>query len=413
MADVIPFPARPPAIASAAGNIPVIETCSPRDGIQWSHGSSEVIGYRPFGIFRTTLAMLVIVQHVGHVGPKADWGSWATGSIAVLMFFTLSGFVMTEAAVKFYRGRPVAFAMNRFLRIAPLYVISLALSIGAILLALRMAPTYLPNDLVPYTGAELFSRGNLACNAIAFMPGPCDNAAFFVPYVWALRVEVLFYIVVAAAVFIGQWSVRAAVAVASLVATAMFACAIIGFGPSAFSFVPYFVFGIALYFVATKPARTSLVASVAAFLLCIWTTVATVMPGFLSHKTISFETSVFHVALFSLLTLVMVLLMNARVPRFSKTIDRKIGDLSYPIYLQQYAILVLASVFLPQSYWTIALVFPAALLIAWITDWVAERPLRLVRDAVRGQKLESSTGRNSAVKRRANRSGSVTEHMSG
>src|SRR5690242_14321699 len=102
-----------------------------------------VMPYRPFGTLRTLLALLVLLQHVGHVGPiemQANW-SWATGSVAVLVFFVLSGFVITEAAENTYWKRPLRFAANRALRIIPQYVMSLALSISAIAMAAALIPS--------------------------------------------------------------------------------------------------------------------------------------------------------------------------------------------------------------------------------------------------------------------------------
>ena len=77
--------------------------------------------YRPFGTLRTALAGLVMLHHFGiHLaGPDlaAALRQVDLGRLAVVVFFVLSGFVITEAAVTFYSGRPIAFASNRLLRI--------------------------------------------------------------------------------------------------------------------------------------------------------------------------------------------------------------------------------------------------------------------------------------------------------
>lgn len=359
---------------------------APRAPERGTAGEKPIV-YRPFGILRTVLALLVIVQHVGHVGPDVGKGAWAPGSIAVLLFFALSGFVITEAAAQFYARRPVAFAVNRFLRIAPQYAISLVLSIAAIALALYLHPGFLPNALVPHSVGDLFNSRNLGCNAVAFLPGPCNDAAFFVPYVWALRVEVLFYAVAGLGIWVARYDRGAAIAVVTLAASAMYLCALRGVGPSAFSYVPYFAFGVALYAAATRPSTLTRALAAIAFAVSLWTTVAMAMPGFMSGKTISAAESLFHVVLFSTLSVVLVVLSMTRVSTRFGRLDRTIGNLSYPIYLQQYCILVVALVLLPRSYWTMAAVFPAALLVAWITDWLAERPLRIVRDRIRGRDL--------------------------
>ena len=46
--------------------------------------------------------------------------------------------------------------------------------------------------------------------------------------------------------------------------------------------------------------------------------------------------------------------------------------------------------FLPQSYWTVAAVFVATLVVASLTDIAVEIPLRVLRDRIRGRKLTDS-----------------------
>jgi peptidoglycan/LPS O-acetylase OafA/YrhL len=74
-----------------------------------------------------------------------------------------------------------------------------------------------------------------------------------------------------------------------------------------------------------------------------------------------------------------------------RKVDRRLGDLSFPIYLQQYTVLVISAAFLPVSYWTVALVFTGALAIAWVSDVLLESPLRMVRDRIRGRSLRLET----------------------
>lgn len=91
------------------------------------------VSYRPFEIFRTLLAFLVLLQHIGHAGP-ADMiiGRYVTGSIAVIVFFNLSGFCITEAADQFYRWRTWAFPANRAIRILPQYFVAVIATFATI-----------------------------------------------------------------------------------------------------------------------------------------------------------------------------------------------------------------------------------------------------------------------------------------
>lgn len=72
---------------------------------------------RHFSVFCFLLAILVFLQHyLANLAPQplaTATLSYGFGSVAVLIFFCLSGFVITEAAVEFYRATPGAFMTNR------------------------------------------------------------------------------------------------------------------------------------------------------------------------------------------------------------------------------------------------------------------------------------------------------------
>ena len=71
------------------------------------------IVYRPFGTMRLFLALLVMLQHYVQWCYPTSMQQFLMpiepGSVAVLVFFFLSGFVITEAAELIYQGRPGAF----------------------------------------------------------------------------------------------------------------------------------------------------------------------------------------------------------------------------------------------------------------------------------------------------------------
>ena len=98
--------------------------------------AGSVYQYRYFGSFRLLLATLVMAQHFGaDLAPAplaAALAPYMTGSVAVLVFFALSGFVITEAVDSVYRGRPVPFLTNRLLRIVPHFLLAVvAFDVGA------------------------------------------------------------------------------------------------------------------------------------------------------------------------------------------------------------------------------------------------------------------------------------------
>jgi peptidoglycan/LPS O-acetylase OafA/YrhL len=90
--------------------------------------------YRPFGTFRLILALFVVCQHfVANAAPVgnlyATFLPYELGSLAVLVFFCLSGFVITEAVDQVYARKPAAYLINRFLRIVPHFVVAVVISI--------------------------------------------------------------------------------------------------------------------------------------------------------------------------------------------------------------------------------------------------------------------------------------------
>ena len=349
--------------------------------------------YRPFGTLRTLLALLVLLQHVGHVGPadvQANW-TWATGSVAVLVFFVLSGFVITEAAENIYWNRPLRFAANRALRIMPQYVMSLGLSIGAIAMASAQTPSFLPNKLVPYPADQILSIDNIIANFFMILPGYGQDRPPLIPYVWALRVEVLFYGFLAFALWIGAYQRRLSYVTLLIVAALMFAAALNQKGPGLFGFVPYFALGIAAYHATRAPSWLSYGIVSALFALCLWTCIEMSMPSFLPARQLTKAHNTVHFILFFILTLTFLILIPVKLPTSWSRIDQRIGDLSFPLYLQQYVVLVLAYALLPTSYWTVAAVIALSFAVAWLTDLFVEAPIRLLRDQIRGRPIKTDT----------------------
>lgn len=345
--------------------------------------------YRPFGTFRTLLALLVVAQHVGPLGPTGmDWTVWATGSTAVLAFFALSGFVITEAAELFYQGRPGAFALNRGIRIVPQYLLALALSVAAVALAAHHRPGLFPNELVTGSSAQMMAPGNLATNLVAILPGTKDQH-LFVPYAWALRAEIAFYGLLAGTIWLAARKRGTAYPILALAGGAIFAAFLAGKGPGLFQFVPYFAYGVVAYFATARQSPALYAIAGGLFGLCLWTALAISIPSAFAWRRYSPAESVAHATLLTMLLATPLILSRFELPARWQRVDRRIGDLSYPIYLQQIAVLVLVSAFLPRGYASVVVAFMAALATGWVSDRALERALRRVRDRVRGRRLEA------------------------
>ena len=230
---------------------------------------TDRIVYRPLGAYRALLAGMVAAHHYAiHLAPgygKAVVQSLELGRMAVLLFFVLSGFVICEAVATFYQGRPIQFIANRMLRIVPPFAAVLAASCvieGALLASGLLHPL----EGGPVSAADL-GPGNCLGNLLSILPGL--DASVLRPrydidrYIWAIRVEVVFYLVVfgcaaltawrggqrreRAGLGLGTWLGLAGLtlSVSSVAAKAA------GHGTGAFEFAPYFTLGGAWFYIVS------------------------------------------------------------------------------------------------------------------------------------------------------------------
>jgi peptidoglycan/LPS O-acetylase OafA/YrhL len=137
-----------------------------------------------FGIFRCLLALMVVVQHLG--------GAHTLGSYAVFGFYILSGYLMTSIMHKQYgysakgMGR---YAINRFLRIYPMYFLSIAITLVLLFVWGNSSLTAFHDCVyLPQTATEILRN--------IFMVFSVTDCPRLTPPSWALAVEVCFYILI-------------------------------------------------------------------------------------------------------------------------------------------------------------------------------------------------------------------------
>jgi len=137
-----------------------------------------------FGTYRTLLALMVVTQHLA--------GIHVLGAYAVFGFYILSGYLMTSI-LHFNYGYSCAgvgrYALNRFLRIYPMYWVSICCS--AILIAILGAnyvAAYHEAMFIPRTVYEYFKN--------IFLFFPTVESPRLTPSAWALTVELCFYILI-------------------------------------------------------------------------------------------------------------------------------------------------------------------------------------------------------------------------
>ncbi len=359
--------------------------------------------YRLFGIFRLLLALMVVVQHSLELTFPPELAAalepLEVGSVAVLMFFVLSGFIVTEAASTIYRGRPVEFIANRILRIYPTYLIALlcALALYA-LIAVNPGPQ--PANWVT---APSLSLANVVRNVLGILPGGSlffseMNSDFVLFVAWALRIELLFYTVVFALMIPG--SRLAASRSSVLVGVVGMVLALCSLAPQlrggALTFAPHFVLGAAVYYATVAERRSSALTAGGVASLAAVMVVASILADNHLHPTRHFDRNLIGEAVLFLtllsiwLALVSVAWRQVPIPARLKRADRSIGDLTYPLYLFHVpALTLLAWLAIPRG--PVALVSGIVLSAAlgWLAHLAFETRLARLRASVRGLGLSA------------------------
>jgi peptidoglycan/LPS O-acetylase OafA/YrhL len=357
-------------------------------------GKAAVVAhpYRVLGSFRLLLAMLVLVSHTSSylhpVLPPLE-----LGNIGVFLFFIVSGFVISEACDVFYRGRIANFLLNRALKIYPAYW-------AAIIIAYVVLLSVDPAKLDPKMPHVTLAPWPLLVNAtllLAYLKQ--GNNLVIITTTWAVIVEFQFYFAAAFLFFIAPRFRNPGIVLvsAAVVALALYVFVWDTGGQLRFYggliHAPYFVLGSAFYFLITRRNAALWPLVIIAFLLSLNAYLAYNQPGAFgappwhwpnggipSHVVAATGVFLICIALFVTLS---QLRMGAGVER----IDKRLGDLTYAIYLVHQPFNILAYTMrldgLPAFFFVLTLSFVSALLIRRFI----ERPAMSLRNRLRGVRL--------------------------
>jgi peptidoglycan/LPS O-acetylase OafA/YrhL len=329
---------------------------------------------------------MVVGQHFQHLLPpeqRTIFSRTGSGAIAVACFFAVSGFVVAEALARFYTDRPGAFLANRLLRLGPPYFAALAVSVithAMLWRAGRLALWDYSLEGSPLAPARLLS-GVLGL-VPGFNPRWLGQDFEFVPYVWSLRLEMAFYvgaaITMAAAWRIGAlWPVSLAIGLA-LAASASFLA--FSHRPGALSAAPMFLVGVALFLHDARPGigRAALVGVAAAI----------AGAGFISWRQHGAPWLAVQLPVLGALAALLAWLLGRGAQGARKAVDRRLGDLSYPLYLNHYAVGIAMGSLAPALGWGLfAVALVLSLLLAAVAERLVEHPMRAIRDRIRGVAL--------------------------
>jgi len=338
--------------------------------------------YRPLGALRFMLALMVMVRHFEHLlrppvpSCLRDAG---LGMVAVAVFFVISGFVVAEAGIVFYSARPLSFFLNRLLRVVPPYLAALALAV-----AVQAGLFYCGRLHVwdfPAVVSPLEPR-LIAAGVLGLVPGfqtrYLAGVDFeFIPFVWTLRVEMAFYGAALAALVLANKFAKRQV-IEKLLVLALLACGLflLQGRPGLLSCGPMFLLGVSgcLLLHRFEMRRLALTAA------CLVMT----GPGFASYVQHGTPMLGLQLALIFMLLGVMAWFVLRPVRPWPKAWDRRLGDLSYPLYLNHYVV----GIFLYDTtrlrgpgIFAVGVVVSVAL--AWLMSRAIEAPLKGLRAQVR------------------------------
>jgi peptidoglycan/LPS O-acetylase OafA/YrhL len=335
-----------------------------------------------FGTFRTFLAVMVVATHLGGI-PKI-------GAYAVFGFYTLSGYLMTLIMQKNY-GYTVSgvsrYAANRFLRIFPIYWLSAILSAFLVwTLGRDFTSSYHPAIFLPTNFLELSK------NIILFLPP--GSTPRLIPPAWALTVELFFYVLIG----FGLSKNRRTTLIFLLIGLIYHALALaFNFGwPNRY----FTVFAASLPF-ATGALIFHYKKSILKYInrinrLCnhmfpYLLFILILINGGFGHSTSQSEEFFFYSNYILIAIMVAVLSETKEIPFLSKNIDKKIGDLSYPIYLIHHPVgiivVALSGAISVKLIRPDPILFFVSVLIIFVLSWciaaVVERPIESIRAKIK------------------------------
>jgi peptidoglycan/LPS O-acetylase OafA/YrhL len=379
--------------------------------------------YRFQGLFRLILAMMVLWGHsIMLFFPELTWfPKLQFGNVAVSCFFVLSGYLMTAAVYLWYKNKLLSFITNRYLRISPPLFVAGVFSIVSFLCLLKLG---FPLDYWEPIPPEWISLDNMIRTLLSplfplnqvlenFFNLSSQNTYNFVRYSWAIYVEFFFYWLLFSYFLLKKLLNQKGVAIFSLILITLMSVAgivyheevnskassLLGKIPliTAMKWIPQFLLGVVLCEIERNKTRN------------IWLKILFFLSiiGALIQLCLFAKADFIIVGLLYLVTLFLGFLsiMNKkqefRVGSFliNKKIDNKIGSLSYPVYINHYAIgllffnilaglnfFVLDQPFLLRLFLFIffnIIVICISKILINITDMLTDS----LRDRIRGQKL--------------------------
>lgn len=326
------------------------------------------------GSVRLLLALGVMVTHLW----AADGG--IAGEYAVFGFYVLSGFLITRVLNDVYRFALARFALNRMLKLLPIYYL-VAVATAGLLLVLPDARAF---NSALWVDADV-SRwaANLAIVPLVDRP---PEVFRLIPPSWSLAVEIvnygLLWLVVAR-----SWK---AATLALVLAVSVHLILLANGAPHSDRYYPIyaallpFSLGASAYFLRRQLEGRQRVK------LCIGLAGVSVtglawLGGLISSSVSSLWGEIFLYASTGALAVAIVWIADDVGLGWLRKSDRFLGDLAYPVFLVHWILgyLVTLALGLPKGFGLFLAALPVVLSIAVALSWIGRAIVEPVRDAVR------------------------------
>ncbi|GAB3292370.1 acyltransferase family protein [Parahaliea aestuarii] len=335
-----------------------------------------------FGTYRTFLALLVVATHLG--------GYPGLGSYAVFGFYCLSGYLMTLIMQRRYgySGDGVLrYGLNRFLRIFPVYWVSIGLSLALIALLGNEFTASYHHAIYRPEGAAQWAR-----NLLLYFPQM--ESPRLTPPAWALTVELFFYALIALGASRSPFTSWCWFAVSVLhhvnVAVLQMDSDHWYFSIPAAS-LP-FATGALIFHYSADISRLTGRLSRWRFACVLAGLGAGILFNWLFGQVAGGSAKAHFYVNFLLCAAMVALLFDCReLPWISRSADKWLGDFSYPVYLMHYQIGLLAIVLFGYAGLTLErpgnalliIATPLVLATSWGVTVLLERPIERLRARIK------------------------------
>lgn len=281
-----------------------------------------------FGLFRFVLAVNVVIYHVLDIP--------AIGPYAVYSFFVLSGFLMTmimQATYGYSFQGFKSYAINRFLRLYPVYwalllvIVIVILFIGESFSAVFHSKMVIPNEPISW-------MANLFMVYPNFEPGTYPIR--LAPATWALTIELFFYL----AIGLGLSKTKKLTTVWFLLSLSWVLWTNfsnsewgIGYGDIIVASLPFSLGALIFHYRPTYARIIDKVGAVPILIVFIMNILIVTSSHYVWTDKFWFFNAMGTWVNLICSGLVIVLLLEYGRAYLSKPLDRFLGDLSYPIYI--------------------------------------------------------------------------------